>query len=38
LIARISGDRWKLFDAVIEELRAERYPALLMPRDRKQPQ
>ncbi|MBL8528517.1 MAG: nucleotidyl transferase AbiEii/AbiGii toxin family protein [Burkholderiales bacterium] len=38
LIARISGDRWKLSDAVIEELRAKRYPALLMPRDRKQPQ
>jgi len=38
LIARISGDRWKLSDAVIEELRARRYPALLMPRDRKQPQ
>ena len=38
LITRISGDRWKLSDAVIEELRANRYPALLMPRDRKQPQ
>ena len=38
LIARIGGDRWKLSDAVIEELRAKRYPALLMPRDRKQPQ
>ncbi len=38
LIARISGDRWKLSDAVIAELRAKRYPALLMPRDRKQPQ
>jgi predicted nucleotidyltransferase component of viral defense system len=38
LIARIGGDRWKLADAVIEELRAKRYPALLRPRDRKQPQ
>ena len=38
LIARIGGDRWKLSDAVIEELRAKRYPALLMPRDRKRPQ
>lgn len=38
LIARIGGDRWKLSDTVIEELRAKRYPALLMPRDRKQPQ
>ena len=38
LVARIGGDRWKLSDAVIEELRAKRYPALLMPRDRKQPQ
>ena len=38
LIARVGGDRWKLSDAVIEELRAKRYPALLMPRDRKQPQ
>jgi predicted nucleotidyltransferase component of viral defense system len=38
LIARISGDRWKLSDAVIEELRAERYPALLMPRDRERSQ
>jgi hypothetical protein len=38
LIARIGGDRWKLSDAVIEELRAKRYPALLMPRDGKQPQ
>ena len=38
LIARIGGDRWKLSDAVIEELRATRYPALLMPQDRKQPQ
>ena len=37
LIARISGNRWKLSDAVIEELRAKRYPALLTPRDRKQP-
>jgi len=33
LIARISGDAWTLSDAVIEELRAKRYPALLMPRD-----
>ena len=38
LIARISGDAWKLSAAVIEELRAKRYPALLMPRDRKRPQ
>jgi hypothetical protein len=38
LIARISGDTWKLSDAVIEELRAKRYPALLMPRERKRPQ
>ncbi len=38
LITRISGDTWKLSDAVIEELRAKRYPALLMPRDRKRPQ
>jgi predicted nucleotidyltransferase component of viral defense system len=38
LIAQISGDPWKLSAAVIEELRASRYPALLMPRDRKQPQ
>jgi hypothetical protein len=38
LIARIGGDGWKLSDAVIEELRAKRYPALLMPRDRNQPQ
>ncbi len=38
LIARISGDTWKLSAAVIEELRAKRYPALLMPRDRKQRQ
>lgn len=37
-IARIRGDRWKLSAAVVEELRAKRYPALLMPRDRKQPQ
>lgn len=38
LITRLSGDRWKLSAAVIDELRAKRYPALLMPRDRKQPQ
>ena len=38
LIARIGGDRWKLSDAVIEELRAKRYPALLMPRDRERSQ
>lgn len=38
LIERIGGDRWKLSDAVIEELRAMRYPALLMARDRNQPQ
>jgi predicted nucleotidyltransferase component of viral defense system len=37
LIARISGDTWKLSDAVIEELRTKRYPALLMPRDRERP-
>jgi predicted nucleotidyltransferase component of viral defense system len=37
LIARISGDSWKLSAAVIEELRAKRDPALLTPRDRKQP-
>ena len=35
LIARISGDTWKLSAAVIEELRTKRYPALLTPRDRK---
>lgn len=34
LIARISGDSWKLSDSVIEELRAEWHPTLLMPRDR----
>jgi hypothetical protein len=38
LIARIRGDTWKISATVIEELRAKRYPALLMPRDRKQPQ
>jgi len=38
LIARIDGDTWKLSEAVIEELRAKRYPALLMPRGRKRPQ
>ncbi|GMV01230.1 MAG: hypothetical protein AMXMBFR52_08860 [Burkholderiales bacterium] len=38
LITRISGDGWKLSDAVIEELRTSRYPALLMPRDRQRPQ
>lgn len=38
LIARISGDRWKLYDVVIEELRAKRYPSLMMPRNRKRPQ
>jgi hypothetical protein len=38
LIARISGGRWNLSAAVIEELRAKRYPALLMSRDGKQPQ
>jgi predicted nucleotidyltransferase component of viral defense system len=38
LIARISGDAWKLSPAVIEELRAKRYPALLMPRDRERSQ
>jgi predicted nucleotidyltransferase component of viral defense system len=31
LIARISGDRWRLSGEVIAELRAKRYPALLMP-------
>ncbi len=34
LIARIGGDAWKLTDAVIEELRAKRYPELLTPRER----
>jgi hypothetical protein len=38
LIARISEDRWKLSVAVIEELRAKRYPELLTPRNRKRPQ
>jgi predicted nucleotidyltransferase component of viral defense system len=38
LIARISGEAWKLSDAVIEELREKRYPALLMPRDRERSQ
>ncbi len=38
LIARISGDAWKLSDAVNEELRAKRYPALLMLRDRERSQ
>jgi predicted nucleotidyltransferase component of viral defense system len=38
LITRISGDRWKLSDAAIEELRAKRYPALLMLRDRERSQ
>jgi predicted nucleotidyltransferase component of viral defense system len=38
LIAQISGDAWKLSDAVIEELREKRYPALLMPRDRERSQ
>jgi predicted nucleotidyltransferase component of viral defense system len=38
LIARIGGDTWKLSGAVIEELRAKRYPALLMPRDRERSQ
>ena len=38
LIARISGDAWTLSAAVIEELRAKRYPALLMPRDRERSQ
>lgn len=33
LIVRIRGDTWKLFAAVIEELRAKRFPALLMTRD-----
>jgi hypothetical protein len=37
LIARIGGDPWKLSAVVIEELRASRYPALLMPRDRQSP-
>ena len=34
LIARVGGEAWKLADAAIEELRAKRYPGLLMPRDR----
>ena len=34
LIANISGDRWKLADTAIEELRAKRYHGLLMPRRR----
>jgi hypothetical protein len=38
LIARISADASKLSDAVIEELRAKRYPALLMPGDRERSQ
>ncbi|MCC6608920.1 MAG: nucleotidyl transferase AbiEii/AbiGii toxin family protein [Burkholderiales bacterium] len=38
LIPRISGDPWKLSAAVTEELRAARYPALLIPRDRQRPQ
>jgi Nucleotidyl transferase AbiEii toxin, Type IV TA system len=38
LIARISGEGWKLADAVIEELRAMRYPGLLMHRDRQRPE
>lgn len=33
-----SGDPWKPSVAVIEELGAKRYPALLMPRDRQEPQ
>jgi hypothetical protein len=37
LIARITGDGWKLSGEVIAELRAKRYPALLMPGDREQP-
>ena len=38
LIARISGDGWKLSGEVIAELRAKRYPTLLMPRDRERSQ
>ena len=38
LIAQISGDGWKLSGEVIAELRAKRYPALLMPRDRERSQ
>lgn len=38
LIARISGDGWKLSGEVIAELRAKRYPALLMPGDRERSQ
>ena len=34
LIANIRGDRWKLADTAIEELRAKRYPGLLMQRRR----
>lgn len=35
LIALIGGEPWKLADSVIEQLRARRYPDLLMPRERK---
>jgi len=38
VIARISGDGWKLSGEVIAELSAKRYPALLMPRDRQRSQ
>jgi hypothetical protein len=38
LIARIGGDTWKLTAAVMEELRAQRYPALPMPRNRRRSQ
>jgi predicted nucleotidyltransferase component of viral defense system len=38
LIARISGDGWKLSGEVTAELRAKRYPTLLMPRDRERSQ
>lgn len=33
LIARIGGEGWKIADAVIEELRAKRYPELLKLQD-----
>jgi predicted nucleotidyltransferase component of viral defense system len=38
LITQISGDAWKLSGEVIAELRAKRYPTLLMPRDRERSQ
>ena len=33
LITRIDGERWKLTEPVLEELRAKRFPGLLMSRD-----